>query len=69
MKEQPTANVGAMPADIRERVVALRTKSKRGIGITLDEVRFLEDCWGKWPAEYTAIGREVFEATKPFGSR
>lgn len=58
-----------LPFDVRSRLFELRCKSKRGEYLTPEDMKFLEDCWKKWPVEYKAMEREVFVETAPFGSK
>jgi hypothetical protein len=61
--------MSSMPADVRDRCLKLRMRSKRGEWISPQELNFLESCWQQWPEDYKAIGREAFIETAPFGSR
>lgn len=58
----------AMPADVRARCKKLRRAAKLGLALNADDLRFVHDCWKRYPDEYRDIGHEVFEETKPFGS-
>lgn len=59
----------AMPFDIREKLFRLRCKSKQGMLLTEEETDFCRKCFSEYPVEYSEMSREVFEATKPFGSK
>lgn len=58
-----------MPPETRSRLFKLRCRSKRGEYLPPEEVAFLDDCWKRWPVEYSALGSEVFRETAPFGSQ
>jgi hypothetical protein len=57
-----------MPLSIQQRCFDLKCKSKRGEYIRPEDSEFLKDCFEKYSKEYSAMGKEVFEATKPFGA-
>lgn len=63
-----TKEEGDIPGDILTRMYVLRGRSKRGQELSADDFAFLQDCYAKWPIKYAAIGREVFDETKPFGA-
>lgn len=65
----PSEETEVMSFSTRDRLFSLRCRSKRGEHLSKEDVEFLEHCWKKWPKEYEAMQREVFEATKPFGSK
>lgn len=69
MSEQRSEEKVAMPTATLSRLLELRCRSKRGDMLSKEEFEFLEDCWKKWPEEYSAMRDKVFEATKPFGAR
>lgn len=58
-----------MPEDTRRKLFDIRCRSKRGAHLAPEEIRFLSECFAKWPKQYEAMGRLVFEETAPFGSR
>ena len=53
---------------VRDRLFQLRCRSKKGEHLSPEDIDFLESCWKRWPKEYEAMGRAVFDATAPFGS-
>jgi hypothetical protein len=52
----------------RDRLVELRCQSKLGEQLRPADVKWLESIWKKYPTLYAAVGAEVFERTRPFGS-
>lgn len=52
----------------RDRLFELRCQSKRGAQLPAADLQWLESIWKKYPKLYAAVGTEVFEATRPFGS-
>jgi hypothetical protein len=52
----------------RIRCFQLRCKSKRGQYLHDTELQFLTLMFTVYPDEYTAMSREIFEATKPYGA-
>lgn len=62
MKERP------MPPDIRRKLFDVRCRSKSGGTLSEEDRALISKCWARWPDEYRAMEREVFEATKPFGA-
>lgn len=57
-----------MPPDVRRRLFDIRCRSKEGRAVSDEERRFYSMCFDKWPEEYKAMEKDVFDATKPFGS-
>lgn len=55
---------GPMPDDVRQRLLELRFRSKIGWRMTSEETRFFEECFRKWPEDYSALGEEVNERAK-----
>ena len=58
-----------MPYDVRETLFKVRCRAKRGDPLSREDTALIEECFEKWPDDYEAMSREVFEATAPFGSR
>ena len=52
----------------RDRLIELRSKTKLGVQLPAADVKWLESIWKKYPKLYAAVGAEVFELTRPFGS-
>jgi hypothetical protein len=50
------------------RCLKLRIKDKGGHGLSPEEMRFCEKLFLKYPEWYTSLDKEVFYATRPFGS-
>ena len=57
-----------MPPETKQRCFDLRCRSKRGEKLSRKDSQFLQKCFDKYPEEYGAMDREVFDATKPFGA-
>lgn len=57
-----------MPPEIRRRCFELKCRSKEGRPLSKEDQAFLLDCFNRFPKEYGAMEKEVFEATKPFGA-
>lgn len=57
-----------MPPDVRRKLFDIRCRSKRGEYLSEQDRRMISECWSRWPDDYRAMEREVFEETKPFGA-
>jgi hypothetical protein len=57
-----------MTNEEKNKLFEIRCQSKLGKGITKKETKFIQKMYEKYPDEYSAMNKEVFEATKPFGS-
>lgn len=57
-----------MTKEERDKVFAICCASKRGQHVSSDSLEYCAKMAKKYPQEYKALGREVFEATKPFGA-
>lgn len=49
----------------REKVFEIRCKAKQGIAMAYEEQQFCCDMYNFYPIEYSAMTKEVFDATKP----
>ena len=58
----------AVTREDREKVFKIRCASKRGQYVAEEDYDFCYEMYEKFPDEYKQIGREAYEATKPFGS-
>lgn len=66
--EEESVKKEPMPPDIRRKLFDVRCRSKSGQALSEDDRLLINRCWALWPEEFRAMEREVFEATKPFGS-
>lgn len=57
-----------MTSEERNKLFDIRCKSKSGTPLTKKETKFCQLMIEKYREEYTAMNKEVFEATRPFGS-
>lgn len=57
-----------MPPDVWRRLFDIRCRSKEGRAVSDEERRFYSMCFDKWPDDYRAMEKDVFNATKPFGA-
>ena len=57
-----------MTNEERDKVFELRCKAKIGNKLTNKEFKFIQKMFEKYPEEYSAMNKEVFDATKPFGA-
>ena len=57
-----------MPPDVWRRLFDIRCKSKEGRVLTAEEEWYYRECFIKWPEDYKAMEKDVFNATKPFGA-
>lgn len=53
----------------REKLYEIRCRAKQGATLTEDEFQFCSNMFYHHPREYAAMNDEIFQATKPFGSR
>jgi len=53
----------------RKRCFELRCKSKNGQHLRPEEMKFLAHVLRDYPEWYRSLNKDVFEATKPFGSK
>jgi hypothetical protein len=51
------------------KVFQLRCRSKRGEHLSQEELRLLTQAYRQDPERYSALNRQVFEETAPFGAR
>lgn len=61
--------VRRMPDDIRDKCFRIRCQSKEGRGLADEDQRSLMKWRKAYPDDYAAMEHEVFEATRPFGSK
>ena len=57
-----------MTHEERNKVFEIRCKYKTGTHPTKKEMKFLMKMMEKFPEEYSGMNKEIFDATKPFGS-
>lgn len=51
------------------RVFDLRCRCKRGEHVAPEDMKLIRRAYAEDPARYTALEADVFEATRPFGSK
>lgn len=51
------------------KVFDLRCKSKMGIVLKNSELNYLSNMFEEYPDDYKAMNKEIFETTRPFGSK
>lgn len=64
-----TNDEAPMPYDEHEECFKIRCASKSGRGLSDADLKKCERWLRLYPKQYAQMGDEVFEATKPFGSR
>lgn len=45
-----------------DRVLGLRLRSKLGQKLDKEDLKFLTNCWKRWPHEYAALDQEIRQA-------
>lgn len=62
-------NIENMPYDIYKKCFNLKCQSKTRIMLRDEDFDFLNECHKKFPVTYKSMEKEVFNQTKPFGSK
>ena len=57
-----------IPSSLKQRLLELEKRAKRGEYLSPGDMEFLIDCNNKHPELYAEIEAMAFEATKPFGA-
>jgi len=58
-----------MNKDERYRLFQIRCRAKKGEHLSKEEQKYCEAMYKKYPRIYASMSKDVFEETKPFGTK